>query len=166
MASGRKFGVDFGLLFVRIALAGIVITHGVAKLRDAQTGALDFKGGVEEFSMTLANHGFPQPHTMAIAIIVTSTVGGILVFLGLGWIGRVAAFAIAAVQVAMITLVHGENGFFLQYQATEPGPIQHGIEFNLALLALALCVVCAGPGRIGLLTGGLRGGGGGKKKGG
>lgn len=161
MASGRKFGADFGLLFVRIALAGIFIAHGVKQLIDEQTSQIDIQGGVELFSNALANYGVPAPHSAAIATIITEIVGGIIVFLGLGWLGRVAAFALGTTMVGAIVYVHGANGFFLQLQATQPGILRHGFEYNLALLALALCIVFAGPGRIGLLTGGM----GGKKKG-
>jgi putative oxidoreductase len=130
-------GKDFGLLVLRLALGGIMIAHGVGKLTAP--------GGVNKFADGLAALGFPgPPQAMAIAVIAGEIGGGALVILGL--MAQLGAGAIALIMVGAIAKVHLNNGFFLKLEATEPGKLAHGYEYCLALLAMALCILFAGPG--------------------
>lgn len=140
MAAGKYHGVDIGLFILRIALAGIFIAHGVVKLTTV---------GVEGFSESLANMGIPYPYYASIATISVEIGGGLLVFLGL--LARLGGLGLAVVMVIAIWKVHWANGFFLKLEAQEPGRLAHGYEFCLALLAMALCILFAGPGQLALL---------------
>ena len=153
MAGGKMSGKDFGLLVLRLTLGGIMIAHGIMKLRA--------EGGVNGFADTLAKIGFPgPPQAMAIAVIAGEIGGGALVILGL--MAQIGALAIAAIMVGAIVKVHLPNGFFMQDKATELGPLKHGVEYCVALLGMALCILFAGPGAMSFR---LKKGGGGKPPG-
>ena len=136
MAGGKIGGKDVGLLILRLALGGIVIAHGVQKLRD----------GVSVYADSLGSLGLPYPYPLAIAVIAAEIGGGALVILGLA--SAIGALAIATILVVAIVKVHWGNGFFLQTTWSAPGRIPHGYEFALALLAMALCLLLTGPGSI------------------
>jgi putative oxidoreductase len=146
MGDGKKTGADIGLLILRLTLGGILIAHGVQKIR--------VPDGVANFASFLANIGVSyQPHAMAIAAITTEIGGGFLLVLGL--FSRLAALAIAVLMGVAIVLVHWKNGFWLPLQisditpeAAAAGKISHGYEYCLALLSMALCILFAGPGHI------------------
>jgi putative oxidoreductase len=154
MAGGRTGGTDIGLLFLRLALGGIFLAHGVMKV-------LPSSPGVSGLADTLAKLGIPYPYPAAVATIASEIGGGAVVILGLGIIARLGALSLAVVMVVAILKVHLQNGFFLPMEAKAPGPIPMGYEYNVALLAMALCILFAGPGKFGLMGG--KGGGGGDK---
>jgi len=137
MAGGKMSGKDFGLLVLRLALGGIMIANGVWTLRVV---------GVDGFADMLANMGLggPSPKGMAIAVLAGEIGGGALVVLGL--MAQLGALAIAAVMVGAIAKVHWQYGFFLQKKITEAGDVHNGVEYCVALLAMALCILFAGPG--------------------
>ena len=149
MAGGKNSGADLGLLVLRLALAGIFIAHGVQKV---------IGPGVEGFSSTLANLGVPFPYQAAVATIASELGGGLVVGLGLGVVARLGALALAVVMGVAILKVHLHNGFFIPLEVKEAGRVAWGYEYNIALLAMALCVLFAGPGKLGLLSGRGRGG--------
>ncbi len=138
MSDGKKAGLDFGLLILRLALGGIFIAHGVGKLLA--------EGGVNGFANTVANLGLPAPLPMAYAAVASELGGGLLVVLGL--LARLGALSLAGVMVVAIVKVHWANGFFMKLTAEKAGYIPNGYEYCLALLAMALCVLFAGPGKI------------------
>lgn len=146
MSDGKNSGLDVGLLILRLALGGIMIYHGVGKL----TGM-----GVNAWADTLGKMGIPLPLPMAYASILAEIGGGALVVLGL--FARLGALAIAATMVVAIVKVHWANGFALKHTAEGVGPIPHGYEFCLALLAMALCIVFAGSGKVRVPVGGGKG---------
>ena len=57
---------------------------------------------------------------------------------------HLAALAVAVVMVGAIVKVHGQHGFFLNWELT-PGK-GHGYEANLAFLAMAVACMIAGGG--------------------
>ena len=59
---------------------------------------------------------------------------------------RTFFFLPAVTSLVAIAMVHGRNGFFLN-MSLEPGK-RHGIEFNLALLGMALALLVDGGGAI------------------
>jgi putative oxidoreductase len=135
MAGGKNTGVDIGLLVLRLALGGIFIAHGVQKLLGP---------GLEGFSTFVANLGVPYPYPAAVAALSAEIGGGILVVIGL--FSRFGAISLAAVMGIAIWKVHLPNGFWLAGSVEKAGPVPNGIEYCLALLAMALCIVLAGPG--------------------
>jgi putative oxidoreductase len=121
---------DTGLLCIRLALGAIFIAHGSQKL---------LGGGMPGFTEFLTKLGLPFPAAAAYVTAVWELGGGLLAALGL--FSRIAALGLVGVMTVAIVKVHLPKGFFVQ---------EGGYEFALALLAMALSVVIAGPGRFSL----------------
>lgn len=152
MADSKRSGADVGLLLLRLALGGIFVAHGVVKV---------LEGGPSVLADTLANLGLPQANILAYATIIGEIGGGLLVALGI--LPRLGALALAVIMGVAIAKVHLVNGFFLVTKATQenfaswPGQtdkiIPHGMEYNVALLAMSLAVFLAGGGAYSLVVG-------------
>jgi putative oxidoreductase len=140
-------------LVIRISLGAIFFAHGAQKMLGWWGGA-GFSGTVEAFT----KQGMPAP--MAMLVIAAEFFGSLGVFFGC--LTRLAAFGIAAVMTGAIFLVHLQNGFFLNW-FNVPGR-GHGIECNLAYLAMAVSLMLAGAGPLSIDA--LRGGGRGDSDGG
>ncbi len=140
-------------LVIRLSLGAIFFAHGAQKMLGWWGGA-GFSGTVEAFT----KQGMPAP--MAMLVIAAEFFGSLGVFFGC--LTRLAAFGIAAVMTGAIFLVHLQNGFFLNW-FNVPGR-GHGIECNLAYLAMAVSLVLAGAGPLSIDA--LRGGGRGDSDGG
>ncbi|MBN1442223.1 MAG: DoxX family protein [Planctomycetes bacterium] len=162
MGKPNLSGSDAGMLILRLALGGIFVAHGVAKL-------LPWGEGLETFSKTVGGLGIPGPaYPAAVAIVAAEILGGLMVVLGL--FARVGALALAAVMAGAIYFVHLHSGFFLKVMVTPqditawPADaagnkfIPHGIEFNVALLAMSLQVVLGGAGKMVLAARSKKGG--------
>jgi putative oxidoreductase len=72
--------------------------------------------------------------------------GGLGLIVGL--LTRLAALGIAIVMVGAIATVHAKEGFFMNWELT-PGK-GHGIEANLAFLAMAVGLILDGGGWLAL----------------
>ena len=130
----------WGPVIARLALGAIFLAHGSQKL-------LGWFGG-SGWSSTI---GFFQqqlglPAFVAALVILIEFFGGLGVLLGV--CTRPAAAGLAVIMAGAIATVHWQNGFFMNWMM-EPGK-GHGIEMNLALLGLALSLVCTGPGKLAL----------------
>jgi putative oxidoreductase len=160
MSSERSTGTDLGLLAIRLALGVTFVWHGIAKV------AGENAPGLEQFAKHLDGLGVPFPYPAAVATVVGEIGGGLVVGLGLGVVARLGALALAVIMLVAIFKVHLPNGFISPFvvvappgvQAGDKLPIVTGFEYNIALLAMSLCVLFAGAGRIGLLSGGKKGG--------
>jgi putative oxidoreductase len=127
----RRFippNLDVALLILRLVLGIILIVHGYPKL-------VGFSGTAGFF----ASIGIPLPMLAAAYATVVELVGGILLILGVA--ADLVGLLFAIEMVVAIFLVHLKNGFSVQ---------NGGIEFPLALLAMALAIALAGPGRFAL----------------
>jgi putative oxidoreductase len=117
--------IDLALLILRVVLGIIMIYHGWPKLTN-------LGGTIEGFS----GMGIPAPAIAAIFATLVEVVGGLLVLVGA--FADIAGLMFAIDMLGAITFVHAKNGF----SASEGG-----VEFPLALLAMALAIALAGPGR-------------------
>jgi putative oxidoreductase len=120
--------LDAAMLVLRVVLGVIMLYHGVPKL-------MDFGGTVAGFG----GMGVPVPTLSAAFATIAEVVGGILLLVGVAT--DVAGLLVAIDMLGAITFVHAKNGF-----ATANG----GMEWPLALLAMALGIALAGPGRYAL----------------
>ncbi len=130
-------GTSFGLLLIRLALGTIFIAHGGQKVFGWWGGH-----GLEEFVKMMTNIGFPA--YMGYLAAFTELAGGVAVMIGL--LTRLAGLGLAIVMGVAIWRVHLPNGFFMNW-FNEAGK-GHGMEYSLALLAMALCLLFAGAGSI------------------
>ncbi len=119
---------DAGLLILRVVLGIIMMYHGWPKLTN-------LGGVIEGFS----GMGIPLPAVAAVFSMVAEFFGGLLLLVGV--LTDVAGLMIAVDMLGAIVFVHAKNGF-----AVDKG----GIEWPLALCAMALGIALSGPGRYAL----------------
>jgi len=138
MARGNfDFSDILAPMMIRIPLGLIFMAHGSQKLFGLFGGA----GLTGTFRLFEEKMGIPPIFTL-LAIIAEFGGGfGVLT----GFLTRISATGIAAVMMVAIYKVHWSGGFFLNI-ACIPGR-QHGMEYNLALLGMALFLMLAGGGR-------------------
>jgi putative oxidoreductase len=123
----RSFPVnlDLALLVLRLALAAVLLYHGLPKL-------MNFNATVGAFqSMSL-----PAPSLTAGFAVIAEVVGGILILIGVAV--DLAALLIIIEMLGAIALVHWGNGFDFT---------KGGWEHPFTVLSMALALVFAGPGR-------------------
>jgi len=127
----RRFvpvNLDAALLILRVVLGVIMLYHGFPKLTDFAGTAAGF-GGM----------GIPLPTLSAAFATIAEGGGGILLLIGVAT--DIAGLLIAIDMLGAITFVHAKNGF---------SNAEGGVEWPLALLAMALAIAFAGPGRFAL----------------
>ena len=116
---------DLALLILRVVLGIIMIYHGWPKLTDL--------GGTIE---GMSGMGVPAPALAAVFAMVAEFFGGLLILAGV--FTDIAGLMFAVDMLGAITFVHAKNGFAVN---------EGGAEWPLALLAIALAIALAGPGR-------------------
>jgi putative oxidoreductase len=116
---------DLALLILRVMLGIIMIYHGWPKVTNL--------GGTIE---AMAGMGVPAPAVAAIFATVAEVVGGLLMLLGA--FTDIAGLMFAIDMLGAITFVHAKNGFSVA---------KGGMEWPLLLVAAALAIALAGPGR-------------------
>ncbi|MBW4053992.1 MAG: DoxX family protein [Proteobacteria bacterium] len=138
MAKGSFDATDlFAPLMLRIPLGLIFMAHGSQKL----FGLFGGQGLTGTFKTFEEKMGIPPIFTL-LAIIAEFGGGfGILT----GFMTRLSAAGISAVMLVAIYKIHWAHGFFLNLNCV-PGRGQ-GIEYNAALLGMALYLMIAGGGR-------------------
>ncbi|ABB30436.1 DoxX family protein [Geobacter metallireducens RCH3] len=123
---------SLALLMIRIPLGAIFIAHGSQKL----LGLFGGHGLTATFATFEQKLGIPP--ILTLLAIIAEFGGGIGVLCG--FLTRLSGFSIAATMAVAIYKVSWVNGFFLN------GPRGDGIEYNLALLGMALSLVLIGGG--------------------
>ena len=138
MAKGGFDATDLiAPLMLRIPLGLIFMAHGSQKL----LGLFGGKGLTATFAGFERDLGIPAIFTL-LAIIAEFGGGfGVLT----GFLTRLSAAGISAVMLVAIYKIHWAHGFFLNMGCL-PGR-GHGIEYNIALLGMALYLMIAGGGR-------------------
>ena len=117
---------------VRLALGGIFIAHGAQKVFGAWGGQ-----GIKAFIQNPAPYGWMRPAWLWMAAAAFGElVGGALVVLGL--LTRLGAFLLAFTMAIAIFGVHWP-AFFSS---------QKGIEYPLALFAMAFALLICGGGQV------------------
>jgi putative oxidoreductase len=127
------FGLDFGLLVLRLAIGGLFVAHGVDKLFGWLNGPLD---GMDATRQMLSGLGFTEPGILAWVVALSETVGGVLVILGLFF--PAGAAALLGVM-ANVIIIRGDWNLFLG-----------DVELEMTYAAAALALLFTGPGRIAL----------------
>lgn len=138
MAKGNFDAMNlFAPLMLRIPLGLIFMAHGSQKL----LGLFGGNGLTATFKSFEEKMGIPPIFTL-LAIIAEFGGGfGILT----GFMTRLSAAGISAVMLVAIYKIHWAHGFFLNMNCVAGHG--HGIEYNVALLGMALYLLIAGGGR-------------------
>jgi putative oxidoreductase len=130
---------SWAITVVRVTLGVIFLAHGSQKV-------LGWFGGYGLKGTTgyLVSTGLPL--ALAYAVCFFEFLGGLGLVVGL--LTRLAALAIITVMVGAIVKVHWPHGFFINWELA-PGK-GHGVEANLAFIAMALACVIGGGGALSL----------------
>ncbi len=134
---GWNAGADLGLLALRLVIGGIFAAHGAQKLFGVLGGT-----GPEAFAQSLAKSGFEQSAVLSLVTGGTELGAGALLVLGL--FTPLAAAGIVGVMASAIVSMKLPGPFFDQ---------EGGYEYLVVLIAAALCLMFAGPGRVALDNG-------------
>ena len=124
-------------LVVRIPLGLIMMAHGSQKLLGI-FGGQGLTGTFRTFEDRLH-----IPPIFTLLAIIAEFGGGFGVLTG--FLTRLSALGISVVMLVAIYKVHLANGFFLNMYCTAGHG--HGIEYNVALLGMALYLAIAGGGQ-------------------
>jgi putative oxidoreductase len=117
--------LDAALLILRVVLGIIMIYHGWPKLTN-------LGGTIEGFT----GMGIPLPTLAAVFATVAEFFGGLLMLVGA--FTDIAGLMFGIDMLGAIVFVHAKNGMAVS---------EGGVEWPLALAAMAFAVALAGPGR-------------------
>jgi putative oxidoreductase len=124
-----------GPLLLRVSLAVVMFPHGAQK-------ALGWFGGSGFVaSMAFFTDKMGIPAVFALSAILAEFLGPIALFLG--FLTRIAAFAVGFDLLVAALLVHIHFGFFMNWLGKQKG---EGIEFDLLLWAIASALIVQGAG--------------------
>ena len=126
---------DQTLMLCRIVLGGVMFAHGAQKLL-GWFGGNGFSGTMQFFTGTMG-----IPAVFAFLAIMAESVGALALILGV--LTRLAALGIAVVMVVAIVMVHGSNGFFMNWSGNQSG---EGFEYHLLAIVLATTLIIKGGG--------------------
>jgi len=125
---------DWTLTILRLAAGIMIFPHGLQK-------TFGWFGGVG-FSAQMA--GFERGHIPAVfafLAIMAEFLGGLGLMLGA--LTRIAAFGLAVDMLVAVYLVHGHNGFFMNWSGHQNG---EGFEFHILAMAMAIVLIARGGG--------------------
>jgi putative oxidoreductase len=128
---------DFGMFITRVVLGAVMLPHGLQKLF-GWFGGYGFSGTLAGFQ----SMGIPKPIT--VLVILAESVGAIGLIVGV--LGRFMAFSVFATMVGAVYMVHGHNGFFMNWGGKVPGA--EGYEYHLLVMGMAFAVMIRGSGAL------------------
>src|ERR1700722_14189921 len=120
----------------RLTLGIVMFPHGAQKVL-GWFGGYGFHGSMGFFTGQMHIPAFFA--FLAIAAEFAGSIGLIT-----GFLSRVAAFGIAVNMMVAIVMVHGANGFFMNWYGNQKG---EGFEYHLLAIGVALVVIVAGGGK-------------------
>jgi putative oxidoreductase len=123
-----EWAKDAALLPARLALGSSMVYHGTSKLRGE---------GPQQTGQMFEGLGLKPGTFWATATGVAETFAGIASILGIAT--RPAALAVLVTQAVAVAKVHASKGYDM---------MKGGFEYNAALMAIALALLVAGPGRL------------------
>ena len=116
--------LDLALLILRLALAAVLLFHGLPKV-------MNFGATVGGFQ----SMNIPAPTLTAVYALVSEAIGGILILLGVAV--DLAGLLVAIDMLGAIFAVHWANGFDFT---------KGGWEHPFTVMVMALAIALAGPG--------------------
>ena len=133
---GSQKQAQVALGIIRIVAGVIFVAHGYQKF---------FMMGLPGVTGFFTQVGAPLPGITAIVVATLELAGGFALLIG--FFARFIAIPLALDIAGAIVLVHIKNGFFV------PG----GVEFVMLLMASAIAIAIAGPGKFSVDRGLARG---------
>lgn len=126
---------DISSFLLRITLGLVILPHGLQKLF-GMFGGYGFKATMQYF--TEQSH---IPALLAFLVIITESIGSLLIILG--FTTRIWA-ALLAIIMAVASFMHSGNGFFMNWTGAQAG---EGFEYHLLAIGIALVLIIKGGGR-------------------
>jgi len=134
----RKFFAtdnDFSLLVLRLGLGIVILPHGLQKTLGL-FGGYGFAGTYSYFTEQAG-----LPGVVAVLVILAESLGSLgLIF---GALTRLGALGIGLVMAGAISMVHWQNGFFMNWSGKQAG---EGFEYHLLAITIALVLMIRGGG--------------------
>lgn len=124
-------------LVLRLALAIVIFPHGAQKLL-GWFGGHGFSGTMNFFQTQLGIPAF-----LFLLVVAAEFFGSLGLFVG--FLSRVAAFGIGMVMLVAVFLVHGKNGFFMNWDGAKAG---EGFEYHILALGIAIAILIKGSGSL------------------
>lgn len=123
-------------LILRLTLGLVMLPHGAQKVL-GWFGGFGFDGTMGYFTLTLG-----IPWIIAFLVVIGEFFGslGLLV----GFLTRFSAASIGVIMLGAITMVHLQNGFFMNWFGKKPG---EGYEYHLLVLGISIALTVVGAGR-------------------
>ncbi len=128
---------SFTALVLRISIMLVMFPHGCQSMLGA------FGGGGFSNTMQYFTEVAGLPWLIGFLVIFIQFFGS--VFILLGFLSRLNAFAMLVITVGMIFSGHVEHGFFMNWYGTQAG---EGYEFHLLLFGLCLALLVSGGGKL------------------
>jgi len=126
---------DVTALVARLALGLAMFPHGAQKVLGW------FGGGGFSGTMGFFTTQMHIPAVFAFLAILAEFAGALGLILG--FLSRIAAFGILCNMIVAVVMVHGGNGFFMNWAGNQKG---EGFEYHILAIALALIVIIRGGG--------------------
>jgi len=123
-------------LILRLTLGIVMFPHGAQKVL-GWYGGFGFDGTMGFFTQTMG-----LPWIIAFLIIIGEFFGSLGLLVGL--LTRFSAASIGVIMLGAITMVHLQNGFFMNWFGKQPG---EGYEYHLLVLGIAIALTIIGAGR-------------------
>jgi putative oxidoreductase len=121
----------------RLALGLTIFPHGAQKLL-GWFGGYGFNGTMGFFTTQMH-----IPYIVGLFVILIEFFGSL--FLIFGFLSRLAALGLIGIYIGAIALVHGANGFFMNWNMVANQG--EGWEYFILLFALAIIVLIKGGGK-------------------
>lgn len=127
---------DMAGFFLRLLLGIVFLPHGAQKVF-GWFGGHGFSATMEAF--TVKAH---IPAVLAFAAIMAESAGAVALILG--FLTRIAAFALAVNMIVCASFNHVKNGFFMNWFGNQQG---EGFEYHVLVVAIAIALIIRGAGR-------------------
>jgi len=125
----NRSAVEWALLIARIVVGVVFMMHGSQKLFGA-FGGPGLAGTVQMMG------------PLGYLVTIGEFFGGLGLIVG--FLSRFSAAAIIVIMLGAIAMVHGKNGFFMNWMGKQAG---EGFEYHLLAIAVLSTILIAGPGR-------------------
>jgi putative oxidoreductase len=130
--------LGFPGLVLRVFLAVVFFPHGAQKVL-GWFGGYGFTATLNFFTNTLH-----LPAALAVLVFAAEFLGPLALIIG--FLTRLAALGILCDMIGAVGMIHGRNGFFMNWAGKTP-PVE-GFEFHLLAIGIALALVIGGAGEL------------------
>jgi putative oxidoreductase len=122
--------------YLRVVLGAVMFPHA------AQKAFGWFGGSGVSATLDFLRNALHLPNALGFLVIAFELVGSVALLVGA--FTRAAAVAIAVIMLGAVVLVHGPNGFFMNWFGNQAG---EGFEYHLLVFGMVAALIVQGGGR-------------------